>query len=269
MVVHMITSSMKHLLEKTGFFQLDNDLKQISVVQQIFGGLFSFENLDVLLQDEHAVTEEFLRKKLLQKNRGGLCYELNGTLHLVLKDLGFDVALAAATVWEDGWIIDRTHTINLYQKDDRLYLLDSGSGSNLYLCPLELDGEPVTSPAGTFRLRTETTERGSIVSEKLTDKGWVLRYAFYPTEVGWDDLDRIKDLIHHHPESPFNHKLLIAKTLENGTVSITNDRLRQKLDGKDFTIPFHHTDEMLMKIEQFASSSTYEAAVAYVKGLNN
>ena len=68
---------------------------------------------------------------------------------MLLQELGFDVTLSAATVWSDAdkdWIIDRTHTIILFYKNNQMYLLDSGSGTNLSIQLLLLDSEPVQSP---------------------------------------------------------------------------------------------------------------------------
>src|SRR5699024_5197885 len=187
---------------------------------------------DVLLRNDQPIDQQFLTEKIFKQQRGGLCYELNGALYMLLQDLGFDVTLSAATVWSEAdkdWIIDRTHTIILFYKNNQMYLLDSGSGTNLYIQPLPLDGEPVQSPVDIFRFRTKETERGSIVSEKLTENGWLTRYALHPVAVEFPgDLNRIKDMIHTHPDSPFNKELLIAGTLKDGTVSINEKRCNRK-----------------------------------------
>ncbi|MUV36768.1 N-hydroxyarylamine O-acetyltransferase [Lentibacillus sp. JNUCC-1] len=257
-------------LEEAGYFQIKGDLARLACVQRLFADTYTFENLDVLLGRNHKLNEAQLTEKILVKRRGGLCYELNGALYLVLKSLGFDVTIAAATVWsESGWIIDRTHTVILYYKNDNMYMLDSGSGSNLALQPLQLDGSAVSAPSGVFRLRTETTERGTIVSEKKGPDGWILRYAFEPVEVGFDDINRIKKMIHHHPESPFNRSLLIAKTTADGTISINNERLSKKWIGKsgqvvkEERIEFKDHEHLLKCIEPIVSEATYEAVAAY------
>ncbi|WP_153733380.1 arylamine N-acetyltransferase family protein [Sporosarcina obsidiansis] len=238
-------------------------LQQIAQVQTLFAQLFEFENLDVLLKNEEPITEQFLLDKMVDGGRGGVCYELNGLLHIVLKQLGFDVSLATATVWEEQrWILDRTHTINLFTHEKTLYLLDSGSGNNLSMAPIPLDGDPVSSPAGTFRLRTLETERGSVVCERQTKDDWTLRYAFEPEIVDWEDLNRIKELIHHHPDSPFNKTLLVAKTIEDGTFSITEERyFRKWKDGRTETIHFDKTSSLLEQIKIHATPAVYEAAM--------
>ena len=90
-------------------------LEQISQVQQYFADRFEFENLDVLLKNEESITPSYLSDKMIDQGRGGLCYELNGLLHMVLRDLGIPVQLAAATIWapppRDGYVLDRTHVV--------------------------------------------------------------------------------------------------------------------------------------------------------------
>ncbi len=268
-------SFIKNKLNKTNYFALENELEQLTAIQQVFAETFTFENIDVLLKNDEEIDEQFLIDKLLVNERGGLCYEINGALYLVLKELGFDVTLGSATVWSDPekrWIIDRTHTVILYYTKKQMYLLDSGSGTNLAIKPLPLDREPIQSPVGIFRLRTENTERGSIVSEKLTEDGWVLRYAFHPVEVNFhEDVNRIKDMIHNHPESPFNKDLLIARTLPDGTVSINSERSSRKwidADGfveKEERMEFEHNHHIIQAVEQYGSASTTNAVREYVE----
>lgn len=257
---------MEVLLKQKGFFEEHDDLYRIQLVQKVFSELFPFENLDVLLSVEDPITPDFLIDKCLNRGRGGVCYELNGLMHIVLKELSFDVFLTSATVaTKDGWVIDRTHAINLYKKQGKLYAIDSGSGNNLPLQPMELDGDPVTSPGGTFRLRTESTERGSIVSEKKSEDGWFLRYAFHTEPVEWEDLNRIKHLIHHHPESPFNEKLLIAQILSDGPVSINEERLlRRWPNSEEEKIPFSSEEDLLETVKQYFQPSVYVAVMQYI-----
>lgn len=258
-------------LKKMGYYELDDELQQMTLIQQLFASHFTFENIDVLHKNNQRIDELFLIDKILVQRRGGLCYELNGTLFLVLKALGFDVILGSATVWSsDGWVIDRTHTIIMYYKNNDMYLLDSGSGTNLSIKPLQLDGEPVQSAVGLFRLRTEKTTRGTIVSEKLTEEGWTLRYAFNPIPVDFiDDLNRIKQMIHNDPSSPFNKDVLVAMTLADGTVSINEERLSRKwvnkegLEGREERIQFENNNDILQAIKQHGSKSTYQAAKHY------
>ncbi|PIC87096.1 arylamine N-acetyltransferase [Sporosarcina sp. P20a] len=243
-------------------------LEQITQVQKLFAEQFEFENLDVLLANDEPITEQYLEDKMMKQGRGGLCYELNGLLFSVLRDLGFPVQLAAGTVWapspRDSFVMAQTHVVNLLEYEDTLYLIDSGFGNNLVMQPVALDGEPVTSPAGTFRLRSETTEKGSMVFEQLKDTGWELRYALHPDAIDWEHLDNVKQQIHHSPESSFNKELLIAKLTDVGTYSINEERYYRKCNGDEETLTFHEQGELLEQVRQHAAPAVYEATVNYM-----
>src|SRR5690625_1756707 len=86
-------------LVKMGYFQTDRELQQMTLIQRLLAKIYTFENIDVLKKDNQPIDKEFLIEKLLIKKRGGLCYELNGVLYLLLEALGFTVTLGAATVW--------------------------------------------------------------------------------------------------------------------------------------------------------------------------
>lgn len=255
------------LLEENGYYQLDQEIEKIALVQQIFSQHFPFENIDVLLRDDKPITEQFLYKKMLEQQRGGLCYEQNGLLYLILKKLGFDVTLVAGTMWRaDRWAIEGTHAIVIYQRDGELFVIDNGSGNQLTLQPLQLDGDPVVNQSGKYRLRMKKTERGTMITERFTDEGWVLWYAFSPVAIDISQLTKIKQLIVHHPDSPFSERLLLAKVLGDGTISINEERFHRKWsDGGEETIPFHSKDEMLMKLKEYGSTAVYEAATQYVE----
>ena len=242
-------------------------LEQISQVQKFFAQQFEFENLDVLLAIEEPITEHYLQDKMITQGRGGLCYELNGLLYIVLRDLGFPAQLAAATIWvkpRNSYALDRTHVVNLLEHNDTLYLIDSGFGSNLVLQPVALDGDSVTSPAGTFRMKTETTEKGTMVLEQLTDNGWERRYGLYPDKIEWAHLDHVKQQIHHSPESSFNKALLIAKVTDDGTYSINDERYHSKRSGSEETLPFLNGDDLLKQVRQHAAPAVYKAAETYI-----
>ena len=242
-------------------------LEQISQIQTFFAQQFEFENLDVLLAYEEPITEQYLQDKMIKQGRGGLCYDLNGLLYLVLRDLGFPVQLAAATIWvppRDSYVFDRTHVVNLLEYEDALYLIDSGFGKNLVMQPVALDGNPATSPAGTFRLRTETTEKGTMVFEQLTDNSWERRYGLYPEVIDWAHINRVKQQIHHSPESSFNKALLIAKVTNDGTYSINEDRYYRECGDSEETLPFQDKDELLKQVRLHAAPAVYEATKKYI-----
>lgn len=57
-----------------------------------------FENLDVIRKVPIYLNLSLIYEKIVDANRGGFCYELNGLFHWLLTELGFDADLVAATV---------------------------------------------------------------------------------------------------------------------------------------------------------------------------
>src|SRR5580693_2308870 len=57
-----------------------------------------FENLDIPLGRPIVLNVEHLYNKLVDRRRGGYCYELNGLFAWLLAQLGFDVKMISAGV---------------------------------------------------------------------------------------------------------------------------------------------------------------------------
>ncbi|MEU6771293.1 arylamine N-acetyltransferase [Streptomyces sp. NPDC046759] len=60
-----------------------------------------FENLSIHLGEEIVLEEDRLLDKLVERGRGGFCYELNGAFGTLLAALGYEVELLAARVYGD------------------------------------------------------------------------------------------------------------------------------------------------------------------------
>jgi len=254
-------------LKDNGLVEGEWTPEQVSVVLKTFAERFPFENVDAVCRVEGRVTADFLKEKLIDSRRGGLCYEINGLLYVVLKKLGFHVNLGAATIYNDGkWALDRTHAMVLLTLEGKRYVADSGFGNRLALSPLLLDGEAVISPAGTFRLRTRETEKGSIALESQNEQGdWELRYAFDWEAIEWQELTRMKQDIHEHPNSAFNKNMLIARVLPDGTQSISEERIHRKwMNGREETIAFDTKEAMVEAIRQECSPAIAEEAAKYI-----
>src|SRR5690242_14366276 len=62
-----------------------------------------FENLGIHLGEYIVLDEEALVAKVVDRRRGGFCYELNGAFGALLSALGYDVThLAARALGDDG-----------------------------------------------------------------------------------------------------------------------------------------------------------------------
>ncbi|WP_240375118.1 arylamine N-acetyltransferase family protein [Bacillus piscicola] len=255
-------------LSEIGVSAKEDKLESITKVLEATADRFPFENVDVVMRDKEKVTEDFLIKKHLIQNRGGLCYELNPLVYLCLKKLGIDVHLALGTVYhEDGWATDKTHVLNVVDIEGELYVADAGFGNNLSRKPLVVDGPPEESSAGIFRVRLKNTEKGNAVLETKGTTDWQLRYAFSTEPADWSELDRIKFIITDDDRSAFNKQLLLSKCLPEKTISINEQRLRiRHLLQKDETdTVFQSEEDLLYTVRQHANPAIAEETKKYLK----
>ena len=108
-----------------------------------------FENLDVFHARGVATDASWSVPKIVDRGRGGWCYEVNGAFATLLDALGFSVKWLGATVLPadspgpDHLAVEVTL--------DRPYLVDVGFGDS-FICPLPLDSEgPHDGGTGLYR----------------------------------------------------------------------------------------------------------------------
>ena len=117
-----------------------------------------FENLDVFHQRPVRTSLEWSIPKIVDRRRGGWCFEVNGAFGALLGALGFEVRHIGAAVLLDGPNSTLDH-LCLEVRLDQPYLVDVGFGDT-FITPLELNnsGEQdggngtyqfISSPSGT------------------------------------------------------------------------------------------------------------------------
>ncbi len=97
-----------------------------------------YENLDIHLGRRFELNQEHFFKKLVFEKRGGWCYEMNGLLAWVLRELGFEVQYLSGTVGREqkGNLAEGNHLVLLVHLD-KPYIADVGFGDGI-LEPLPL-----------------------------------------------------------------------------------------------------------------------------------
>jgi N-hydroxyarylamine O-acetyltransferase len=113
-----------------------------------------FENLSIHLGEPIVLEEAVLVDKLVERHRGGFCYELNGAFAALLAALGYQVTLLGARVHTpDGLGPPFDHLALRVDTDTtESWLVDVGFGSFSHH-PLRLDRRAdQPDPAGSFRI---------------------------------------------------------------------------------------------------------------------
>nr|WAP33719.1 Orf2 [Micromonospora sp. SCSIO 07395] len=118
-----------------------------------------YNTLAIHLGEEVTLDEAELLHNIVQRRRGGLCYELNGAFALLLESLGYRVELLPAQVYAAGrFNLPYSHIVlRVRDAEGGLWLADVGFGRHS-VYPLALGtAEDQADPGGRFRL-VETGE---------------------------------------------------------------------------------------------------------------
>ncbi|MEH7748690.1 arylamine N-acetyltransferase [Neobacillus drentensis] len=198
-----------------------------------------FENLTIIESKKCEITKENLIKKIVDRNEGGLCYELNPLFYFYLIENGFNAVLTDGVVYnhteKEYGQIGRTHVTVLLNHKGQTYLIDTGFGGNLPLKPVPLSGETISSDNGEFRIKKENQEFGDYCLEmklKHKDTEWKIGYAFDSRKsIEVANLNEIQTIIAEHPQSSFNKHPLITRLTENGNITLTDTTFTEWADG--------------------------------------
>ncbi|AND11112.1 arylamine N-acetyltransferase [Bacillus thuringiensis] len=215
------------------------------------GHLVPYENIDIMEGNMQVFSRETIEEKLLLKNRGGLCYEINSLLYYFLCDCGFNVYRIAGTLYDSKigkWYPDDGHAFIVLQHKNENYIIDAGFASYLPLHPVPFHGDSVTSVTGEYRVRRKNTEKGTYVFEMkkgkngetshfldsdLTDT-WSIGYAFYLNTIDEKKVNAIQNMVIEHLESPVNKGNIICKLIRNGHIALTDKSFTETWHGKKF-----------------------------------
>jgi N-hydroxyarylamine O-acetyltransferase len=108
------------------------DLATLRAVHRAHQYAVPFENLDVQLRRPLNTAVDAAFDKIVHRGRGGWCYEMNGVMSWVLREIGFDVTRMSAGVMRekvgDGQLGNH---LCLLVRLDQPYLVDVGFGGSL------------------------------------------------------------------------------------------------------------------------------------------
>lgn len=202
------------------------DLAALRELQQRHLLTVPFENLSIHLGEQIVLDEAALVAKLVERRRGGFCYELNGAFAALLTALGYRVTMLAARVLLDPERIGPLFAHLALRVDlGEPWLVDVGFGS---FCryPLRLDERgDQPDPDGTFRV----VERGDGDLEVLQDGQPQYRLETRPRTLAdfaptcwWQQTS---------PESHFTRSLTCSRLTGDGRITLSGNRLIRTVDG--------------------------------------
>jgi N-hydroxyarylamine O-acetyltransferase len=180
-----------------------------------------FENLSIHLGEPIVLEPAALLDKLVQRCRGGFCYELNGAFADLLATLGFGVTLLAARVFgEDGPGPPFDHlALRVDTAGDGPWLADVGFGRHSSY-PLRLDSrQQQADPGGSFRIAETADGDLDVIRDGQPQYRLELRprsLADFEPTCWWQQTS---------PRSPFTRSLVCSLLTGDGRVTLSDRTL--------------------------------------------
>jgi N-hydroxyarylamine O-acetyltransferase len=226
----------KKYLERIGLDEkaLSADAATLKLLQRRHLLSVPFENLDIHWKHPIVLDTDAFYKKIINENRGGFCYELNGLFNVLLRDLGFETKMVSARVGRGGGIFspEFAHMAIIVEVDGEEYIADVGFG--------EFTAEPLRfvldeeqqDPTGTFRI-VKFSYEGSEYFEiaKKEEAGWRSEDIF---DLKPRELSEYFGMCHFQqtsPESHFTQKKICTLMTDTGRKTLTGDKFIETEDG--------------------------------------
>lgn len=219
----------KRYLERIGISdRLTATYENLELILKKASEMIPFENLDVHLGYGIDLTKERIENKILDKKRGGYCYEVNGILSYALEELGFDVSyMGARTIFGYNELRPITHMVLKVKIENSCYLCDLGfTGMNSIKPLLIHDNEN----NGSFRLLKDS-EVGNILQVNREEGSWESLYSFTTDELRLIDFELANYYNSNSEKSICTRKVICSINNENGSTRLVDNELKVR-NGK-------------------------------------
>ena len=192
---------------------------------------FTFDNIDVILDQHPGVRLDAVQEKFVGRGRGGYCFEHNVVFAAVLERLGYDVERRLGRVGDPS--APRTHCVLVVTVDGERVLADPGFGMSL-LRPISLtDGAEDDYGGWRYRLRQVTLGAGwGWALERWRDEHWEAMHLH--DELPVHPLDYV---VGHHftstyPSIHFRQMLMLTRHLPDRHVAVTHETVTVRRPGR-------------------------------------
>lgn len=216
----------------------------------------AYENLDILRRKPLDLSYDGLFAKIVDNHRGGYCFEVNGLLAHILRDMGFDVKEHFARFLRgEASVPMRRHRILSVAVGDERCFCDIGIGQTAPRHPLLIREGLVQEQFGES-YKFERDEALGWVLYDLYEGKWRQFISF--TEDEQFDIDFVQPSYYceTHPDSVFTKAPMLSVKTKDG---------RKTLDNRDFKI---FKGNELVYIERDINDQRFYQVIREEFGLN-
>ncbi|MFQ6333924.1 arylamine N-acetyltransferase family protein [Methylophilus sp. 3sh_L] len=214
--------------------------------------LFSvpFENLDVQAGKVVSMVPEEIVDKIIYRQRGGYCYEVNGVFAMALQALGFNYQLVAARPMFYPVRRPKTHMAIVVHLEQQAWLCDLGFGSYGLRAPMALDRLDVETMQDNDCFRLSKQGEHEFLLQARVDAVWQNQFAFDLNPWEWIDFYPANYMNSTHPEAIFVQRLLVVLHQPEGRQILFGESLKTIRQGvvEKRIVPGTERNETLKKL---------------------
>lgn len=210
-----------------------------------------FENIDVQHKTEIKLEQDHLFKKVVDNARGGFCYELNYLFYLLLIEIGFEVKMISAQIFDgEEFGPEFDHMALIINIDGKSMLADVGFG-DLFTIPLQVE---VTGKQFDGRNYFEIQKRSNnsfLLSMSRNGVDYEKKYLFRTDRKLIEDYSEQCSVKQHSPSSYFVKNTVVTLPVQGGRKTIFNSKYVVKINGTktEFMIANEHEEERILEKE--------------------
>jgi arylamine N-acetyltransferase len=209
------------------------DLAGLRALHEAHVRTFTFDNIDVLLEQHPGVEPFDVQAKFVGRGRGGYCFEHATLFGAVLAALGYDVERRLARVG-DVTASARTHCVVVARIEGVPWFSDPGFGLSL-MHPIRLeDGAQDDHGGWAYRMQRNDADQGGVTWELQRQRGaaWELMHTTDELPVQQVDLRAGHHFTSTYPTSHFRHGLMLTRHLPDRHVAVTHEAVTVRRPGQ-------------------------------------
>ncbi len=186
-----------------------------------------FENLDIHRGKEICLEESLLFTKIVECQRGGFCYELNGLFAALLTDIGFRVHMVSAQVYKDDGTTGPPfdHMALVVSIDKEFYLVDVGFGDSFTEPLLLSSSKDQPQNQGTYRVCRNGLDFTVAINRKYAERPIKPLFKFMLIPRHLSDFAEMCRFHQSSEHSHFTHKEICSRATPTGRITISGNKL--------------------------------------------
>jgi N-hydroxyarylamine O-acetyltransferase len=201
-------------LQALGLQKSIPNLAFLNDISQRHAAQFAFSSVGPMLGDELPLDFKSLYQRIVANRRGGYCFEQNGLMYELLKELGFSVHLyLGRVIYNQDIHPGLTHRITLVEIDGSRYIVDVGFGPLGPAQAVSMSGKESTQGFRVFRIAQHRP--GEFHMQTFKDGEFYSLYKFELARYGQADCEVGHFYSHQHPQASFVNHLVVSRILEH------------------------------------------------------